>query len=110
MYILVFIPFFFEGVGLEGYIFMEKSPGFVIGKLGNYVFVPFLVTTERLSNVGYNVIENLVVSGKEPELLTCFRDSIQNVSVEKIEVMLNIINRSLKNLTGWVKLYHWVLM
>ena len=34
MYILVFIPFFFEGV--EGYIFMERSPGFEIGKLGNY--------------------------------------------------------------------------
>ena len=37
MYILVFISFFFEGeVGMEGYISMEKSPGFEIGKLGNY--------------------------------------------------------------------------
>ena len=43
MYILVFIPFFFEGgggarsgEGVDGYIFMGKSPGFEIGKLGNY--------------------------------------------------------------------------
>ena len=58
------------------------------------IFVPFPVTTERLSNpiVRY-VIENLVVSGKEPELLTCSRDKIQNVYIGKIEVMLNIMNR-----------------
>ena len=40
-----FYTFFLRGVGgwgggggVEGYIFMEKSPGFEIGKLGNYEY------------------------------------------------------------------------
>ena len=36
MYILVFIPFFF----------MEKSPGFEIGKFGNYAMYIFLIFVE----------------------------------------------------------------
>ena len=67
------------------------------------ILVPFLVTTDKLSNpiVGYNVIENLVVSGKKPEIRTLFRNSLQDMSLGRIEVMINLIHRKFEE-SDWL--------
>ena len=66
-------------------------------KIGENSFpVPFLITESELSEriVGYNVIENLIKTGRPEDIVNLLINSIRGSDAGKVEVMVNLISQT----------------